>query len=242
MIHIAICDDDREELTRMAALLGQYQSSRQAALSCDLFHSGMELLESLRHTAYDAMLLDILMPGLTGMETAREIRTLTRDPKIIFLTSSPEFAVESYAVEAFSYLLKPASADSLFPMLDKLFRTLQKQEALLTLNRPSGVIRLPFSTIVMVEVDNKHLRFHLEDGRDVEIPGALSEYESLLLSRREFIKVHRAFVVNMDFIQSLGARELITFDHKSVPVSRLLQSQVRAAYLDYLFDHREEET
>ena len=76
----------------------------------------------------------------------------------------------------------------------------------------------------------------------MEIPGALSEYESLLLSRREFIKVHRAFVVNMDFIQSLGARELITFDHKSVPVSRLLQSQVRAAYLDYLFDHREEET
>ena len=241
MFRLAVCDDDREELTRVSALLSQYQASRGTILSFDLFRSAMDLLESMRHTAYDAVLLDILMPGPSGMEAAREIRAAALDPKIVFLTSSPEYAVESYAVEAYSYLLKPASADNLFPVLDKLFHAIQKQDALLTLRRPSGVTRLAFSSIVAVEVRNKHLMFYLEDGSELEIPGALSEYEGALLSRPEFIKVHRAFVVNMDGVQSLGSRELTTFDHRTIPISRLLQSQVRTAYLDYLFSRKEEE-
>lgn len=241
MFRLAVCDDDREELTRVSALLGQYQASRGTILSFDLFRTAMDLLEAMRHTAYDAVLLDILMPGLSGMEAAREIRISALDPKIVFLTSSPEYAVESYAVEAYSYLLKPASADNLFPVLDKLFHAIQKQDALLTLRRPAGVTRLSFSSIVAVEVRNKHLLFYLEDGSELEIPGSLSEYEGALLSQPEFIKVHRAFVVNMDGVQSLGNRELTTFDHRTIPVSRLLQSQVRTAYLDYLFSRKEEE-
>ena len=88
MFRLAVCDDDREELTRVSALLGQYQASRGSILSFDLFRSAMDLLEAMRHTAYDAVLLDILMPGLSGMEAAREIRAAALDPKIVFLTSS----------------------------------------------------------------------------------------------------------------------------------------------------------
>ena len=62
MFRLAVCDDDREELTRVSALLGQYQASRGSILSFDLFRSAMDLLEAMRHTAYDAVLLDILIP------------------------------------------------------------------------------------------------------------------------------------------------------------------------------------
>ena len=195
-MYIAVCDDQAEELTALTALLEQWQAERRIPLRYRAFRSAGDMLDAAQHERFTLYLLDVMMPGIDGMEAAREIRAAALDPKIVFLTSSPEYAVESYAVEAYSYLLKPASADNLFPVLDKLFHAIQKQDALLTLRRPAGVTRLPFSSIVAVEVRNKHLMFYLEDGSELEIPGALSEYEGALLSQPEFIKVHRAFVVN----------------------------------------------
>ena len=62
------------------------------------------------------------MPGQNGLETAREIRLLNSSSKIIFLTSSDEFAVESYEVSAYHYLLKPISKDRFFSVMDKLIK------------------------------------------------------------------------------------------------------------------------
>lgn len=77
-------------------------------------------MDALRGVNYQLLLLDILMPGFTGIQAAREIRTFDSETKIIFLTSSPEFAVESYGVDAFYYLLKHIREGDLFPVLDRL--------------------------------------------------------------------------------------------------------------------------
>ena len=64
--------------------------------------------------------------------------------------------------------------------------------------------------------------------------------EETLLSREEFVKVHRSYLVNMSQIQSLSAGELTTYGGQQVPVSRLLQAQVRDRYMNYLFAEKEE--
>ena len=175
MLKVAVCDDDSQMLTDLAALLGRYQQEKHIVLTVDAFTSAVELLSALRTKDYNFLIMDILMPGLTGMQAAREIRTYNTHLSLLFLTSSPEFAVESYSVDAFSYLLKPVNESSLFPVLDRLMKRLLRSEEALTLTSFSGIVRLPFTAIEFLEVNSKHLRFFMEDGTIQEIPGTLSE-------------------------------------------------------------------
>lgn len=235
MLKVAICDDDIRELSRIAKLINRYQEEKKFLLRYEVFSNVIELLENMRSTTYDILLLDILMPGLNGMQAAHEIREFDNEIKIIFLTSSPEFAVESYAVDAYYYLMKPGTEEKLFPILDKLFFDAQKKEEALHIKSSSGMMRIPFNKLEFLEVMNKKLFFHLADGSVKEIYGSLSDFETQLVCREEFVKVHRSYIVNMGCIQELSSKELTTYAKQRIPTSRLLYGKVRQAYMEYLF-------
>lgn len=185
--------------------------------------------------SYQVLFLDVLMPGFNGMEAAREIRRFDGEVKIIFLTSSREFAVESYGVDAFYYMLKPGTEQKLFPLLDKIFLDAQRGEEALPIKTSSGFTRIPYSKIEYVEVFNKKVRFQLADGTTKEVNGSLGDFEGQLLFREEFIKVHRSYIVNMVSVTSLNQKELTTCAGRAVPISRLLAAPVREAYMQFLF-------
>ena len=119
-MYIAVCDDQIEELETLASLLHLWQAERQKVLRFKMFRSAAELLDAARNEAFTLYLLDVMMPGTDGLEAAREIRSFDDAVGIVFLTSSPNFAYESYSVRALDYLLKPISAKLLFPLLDQL--------------------------------------------------------------------------------------------------------------------------
>lgn len=235
MLRFAICDDEIQELSRISKLLNRYKEQKGEAFRYDAFSSSLELLESLPKDIYDILLLDVLMPGINGIETAHEIRKFNQTVKIIFLTSSPEFAVESYAVDAYYYLLKPTTETKLFPIMDKLFLNARNEEESLYIKSASEIMRISFHSLEFLEVMNKKLYFHLTDGSVKEVHGSLSEYEPKLLIREEFLKVHRSVIVNMKHTQELQAGTITTATRKSIPVSRLLYPKVREIYMNYLF-------
>lgn len=98
---IAICDDDKNELFRILSVLADYQTQRNIEFSYKPFDNSTELASNLLQEHYDIYLLDVVMPGLNGIELAKEIRSSDKAADIIFLTSSPEFAVESLYRESF---------------------------------------------------------------------------------------------------------------------------------------------
>ena len=113
---IAICDDDLTELNRITAFLDEYSKTNRLPLTYKTFCSSIELASTAMQESYDLYLLDILMPALNGIELAREIRNFDRAAAadLIFLTSSPEYAVDSYTVKASDYLLKPVQKKRFF--------------------------------------------------------------------------------------------------------------------------------
>ena len=121
------------------------------------------------------------MPGMTGMDAAREIRSFDAAADIIFLTTSPGFAYESYGVRAAEYLLKPINAKLLYPVLDKLYLREQKPQDGLTVKSNGMLVRLPFSQLSYVEVNGKHLFFNMADGTVHEVAASMREYEGALL-------------------------------------------------------------
>ena len=108
MIQIAFCDDDQTVLDQLSALLEKYRAQRCVQIQCTAFHSPLDLLAEIeKGTRYDILFLDVIMPAENGITAAKEIRQYDNVVKIIFLTSSAEFAVESYVVGAYFYQIKP---------------------------------------------------------------------------------------------------------------------------------------
>lgn len=180
-MYIAVCDDQIEELEKLTALLQAWQSDRRSDVRFQTFRSGGQLLDAARAERFTLYLLDVLMPGMTGMDAAREIRSFDAAADIIFLTTSPGFAYESYGVRAAEYLLKPINAKLLYPVLDKLYLRDQKPQDGLTVKSNGMLVRLPFSHLSYVEVNGKHLFFNMADGTVYEVAASMREYEGALL-------------------------------------------------------------
>ena len=215
-MYIAVCDDQIEELEKLTALLQAWQSDRRSDVRFQTFRSGGQLLDA-----------------------AREIRSFDAAADIIFLTTSPGFAYESYGVRAAEYLLKPINAKLLYPVLDKLYLRDQKPQDGLTVKSNGMLVRLPFSHLSYVEVNGKHLFFNMADGTVYEVAASMREYEGALLARPEFMRVHRSYIVNMLQAEKLSPAGVITFSGHNVPVSRLLYGQLQKDYLALLFSGRD---
>ena len=239
-MYLAVCDDRTEELDGLIGLLQRWQKERQVTLRYQTFCSAAELLDAARKERFTLYLLDVMMPGTDGLAAARELRSFDEAAEIVFLTSSREFAYESYGVRAMDYLLKPVRAEILFPILDRLALREQRPQEGLTLKCGSTLIRVLFSQLTYVEVNGKHLYFNLTDGSVLEVYGTLKEYEPLLLGRPEFMQVHRSYIVNMLQAAELSPSGIRTFCGKNLPVSRLLYPQLQKDYMKLLFTRREE--
>lgn len=233
---VAICDDDLRELSILRTYLEEYRTPLGEHLILDSFQNGVGLIQALKSKQYDLLIIDILMPVMTGMEAAQEIRINNDYTPIIFLTSSPEFAVESYRVRAYDYLLKPIDRKLLFSALDHISTEQTFQNDSLAIKTPKTMMIIPFSQIEVVEINNKTLQFHLSNGSIKSVNGKLSDYEDFLLQRKEFIKVHRSYIVNMNLMQSFSNQSFLSLSGLSIPISRNVLRDVKETYVSFLRD------
>jgi DNA-binding LytR/AlgR family response regulator len=185
---------------------------------------------------YDLVLLDILMPFMTGMDAAKEIRQFNQAVKIIFMTSSPEFAVESYVVDAYYYALKPVWKEKLFILLDKVISETEIQlGASFLIKSKTGLTRIYIMRLEFAEVIGRTILYHLTDGSVIEAIGTMNELEKELLANPCFIKTHRSYIINMEQIDTISQREIKMQSHALVPLAKANYSTVKSAYIAFAF-------
>lgn len=231
---IAVCDDNQEELHRVASLLEDYQEEKTVSISLRLFGSSVELASIAQQENFDLYLLDVLMPALNGMELAREIRTFNTAVPILFLTSSPEFAVESYTVHAANYLLKPVSRESLFSALNDISAQ-QKADRknYIIVKSNIGVRKILLSQLVYVEAQDRRVIYYLQSGEQVECLARFSTIAGELLKNIEFIQPHRSYLVNMSYINIIGTMDMELQDHTVLPLAQRRVAEIKEYYLAY---------
>ena len=166
MIKIAFCDDDLSVLRELGALMDKYRVERNQDIIYASFNSPLELLTEVeRGTRLDIIFLDVLMPAQNGISTAMEIRQYDTSVKIIYLTSSAEYAVDSYSVGAYFYQLKPIWQESFYRLMDSVLSECQKdKESSLILRSRTGITRLDLDRLQYCEVMGRTLLFHRKDG------------------------------------------------------------------------------
>ena len=166
---------------------------------------------SKKGTRYDILFLDVIMPAENGITAAKEIRQYDNVVKIIFLTSSAEFAVESYVVGAYFYQLKPIWEDSFFRLTDSVIAECRRaDQRSLILRCKTGISRIDLDQLLYCEVLGRTLLFHLVDGTVLESTGSMDELARQLTPHESFLRTHRSFLVNMEYIQNISTRSLPT--------------------------------
>ena len=177
MIKIAFCDDDLSVLRELGALMDKYRVERNQDIIYASFNSPLELLTEVeRGTRLDIIFLDVLMPAQNGISTAREIRQYDTSVKIIYLTSSAEYAVDSYSVGAYFYQLKPIWQESFYRLMDSVLSECHKdKENSLILRSRTGITRLDLDRLQYCEVMGRTLLFHRKDGEVLDSVGKLDD-------------------------------------------------------------------
>ena len=239
MLRIAICDDNISDLSNMVSIINDYicMQRNKHEIEYTAFQSAVDLIAVMESgQSYDLVLLDILMPFLTGMEAAKEIRQFNQDVKIIFSTSSTEFAVESYSVGAYYYAIKPIWKEKLFILFDKIIFEMEiNKSASFLVKSKTGLTRLYTNRLEFAEVIGRTIFYHLTDGQVIEAVGSMFELEEELLSNQCFIKPHRSYIINLDHIDTLSQREIKMRSFVIVPIAKANYRNVKSAYLSFSF-------
>lgn len=237
MIKIAFCDDELSVLCEISALLDQYRVERKCDIDYVAFHTPFDLLEEIeRGTRFDILFLDVLMPGENGIDTAAEIRTYDKSVKIIFLTSSAEFAVQSYTVGAYFYQLKPILAESFFCLMDSVLSVCEKEQTeSLILRCKNGITRIEPRYLEYCEVIHRTLFIHMTSGKTLESIGCLDELSKQLMPYGNFFRPHRSYLINLEYVKNLSYRAITMSCLAEIPVPRGKYNEVKSAFLEYAF-------
>lgn len=237
MYQVALCDDEAVELIKTEQMLRHYEEKHpETAFAIKCFESADSLLSRVRSALYepDFILMDIYMPEKLGTEAAHELRKMGNKCRIIFLTTSREHALEAFCVEASQYLVKPVSEEMLFPVLDKVIETMEEMRKKYLLLRVEGrTQRVAVGDIVCCEAQGKMQRLYLADGTQYELRRTMAEIYEMLACYREFSRVGVAYIVNLEHVDSLNARELQMDNGKKIYLPRGSYQPLRDRYFGY---------
>lgn len=243
MLNIAICDDNLDELSRITIFMNAYINlqNNKSALKYTTFQNALDLIAAVENgETYELIILDIIMPYMTGMDAAKEIRIFNHDIKIIFLSSSTEFAIESYSVDAFSYVLKPIRKETLFELLDKVISKIDTQvKKSILIKGKNTLTRIPLHQLEYAEINARILLYHLVDGSIIEANGSMTELEKLLSNDDRFIKPHRSFIVNMTHITGFSQRVITMHSTALVPMAKANYATLKSLYIANAFKEQE---
>ena len=229
LIRIALCDDSDMERRIIRKMIDQYLEEHDYPVQVDEFPSGDALLKS-DVTSYDLMILDIYMGGINGIDTAKELLSIHPKGRIIFCSSSNEFAEESYDVEAFRYLVKPLSAEKLHQCFDRFFK-LCTDKKVLEYKYQRTVRSMLLKDVVWIEAAGRHSIIHTLK-EQIETNTSLAEFTEQLWGT-DFVKPIRYALVSLSAVTELTADTLVLTDGMSIPVSREKRKEIQEAFMRF---------
>ncbi|MGN1305084.1 MAG: LytR/AlgR family response regulator transcription factor [Oscillospiraceae bacterium] len=195
--------------------------------------SGEELLEKHYKEKFDIIFLDIEMSGISGMDTARKIRSNDTKVIIVFLTNYTEFALEGYEVDAYRYLVKSQPYYILENQFRSVFDEYSQNHRCFVIKTRNDIICIRLNDICFFEVLNKKITVHTTV-RSYEYVGKLSEIEEQLQNDDSFIRTHKSYIVNVAQIDIIRNYDIIMKNSEQALMSRSLKKSVVDKYISYM--------
>jgi DNA-binding LytR/AlgR family response regulator len=232
-MNIVICDDEFPCIKNLTAILSEVLKYKNIPLKLRTFSTGQSCLNYLTSNTPDLVFLDIFLPDINGTDLAMKLRRQGHTFKLVFLTTSNEFAQESFQAQASYYLLKPATTSKILDALEACQFFSKTQEINFTAN--STTIQLIPEKILSVEIVNRACEI-------TTTTGSLKSYVPFhtftkRLTFPPFLLVNRGTLINLNHVQRLGEDYfLLNNGHKVLIKSRGIKP-IKDAYKQWLLDN-----
>lgn len=206
ILQVLIVDDEPHARVRLRELLANADDIHIAGE----VDNGTAAIEACLRTRVDLVMLDIRMPGIDGLDTARQLAALTPAPLVVFLTAYDDRAIDAFDSGAIDYLLKPVRPDRLEQALARARRTLassrppdvanESARRHFVVHRGAGMLRVPITDVLSLRAEDKYIRVSTMEG-DHLIEESLAALEREFGER--FLRIHRNCLVMADAIRGL---------------------------------------
>ncbi len=236
-MRIAIVDDVASDRQRLAEDISHWIDEQCLPLDSppDQFASGETFLKTFSAGKYDIVFLDIYMDGINGMETARRIREKDTSCRLVFTTTTPDFAVDSYEVDSSWYLVKPYSYEKLSDALTRCSAFWKEQNQFLLVPGKKGKEKLPLHQIAWTEYVNRKVCVHFKNGQETQVSMRQRDFSELLLSYPYFCDCMKGLIVNFEAVKKISDDSFLLKEGEKIPISRLKYKSVREKFLEYTY-------
>lgn len=234
VLNIAVVDDSSVCREQLAAHIHLYAKQNSAMLQLSEYENGETFLEQTRLEALDVVFLDIFMDGLNGIDVAYKIREKTSQCHIVFVSTSADFAVKSYELRAFYYLLKPFGYKDVQNVLNLLEDSFQKASRYLKVKEGRDWCKILLSEILYADYSNHYVQIHTESAI-ISTYMNFPRMEEMLAPYSEFLSCYRCIVVNMNKIKKVDGFFFLISNGEYIPINRKKAKEIKSKYVDYIF-------
>ena len=231
-LKIAICDDEANQIEYLSNVVTTWAKKNRHAVEIKPYSAARSLLfDYCEEKDFDILLLDIEMPGMSGVELAKAVRKENATVQIVFITGYYEYFSDGFDVSALHYLIKPADERKLMPVLDRAVSNLTYRQRSVLLTSPEGDRKVSLADIEYVESENVHVAVHTVSGV-YRSRISLAKFAEQL--DETFIKVHRSYIVNLKYVKKITRTDITMVSGDLVPISRGMYDEVHAALIKFL--------
>lgn len=237
---VVICDDCIRDLHNVEKLLEKYRESVAGIhFETEKFSDACILYDRISAGELaDIYVLDMIMSERSGIDIGSLLRSVGSKGVIIYLTSSDDFALEAYGVHAARYLLKPVSEKDFFEAMEyAMSYNKVSEEILFPVKTKMGTVSVPYSKIEYIENYSRMLHVYLTDGetvRSIFIRKSFDEEIRQIAEYRSFLRVHKSFLINMNYIKKLEQSNILMEGGRRIPVSKTRAAEVKKEYLLFI--------
>lgn len=228
-MRIAVLDDDLQETEDFVDALKKWDSTRNA----ECFSNGETLLNAAKRAPhFSVAFLDIYLPLENGIDIATDLRKISPETEIVFVTTSEEHAVEAFALNAVHYIVKPVKTEDIREAFSRLTqRRHLRQTVSLKVDK---AMRLFYTDEIMMAQSRDH-RMELTLANNETVYAVVKCHELLDMLGNDFILVQRGLIVNAQYIVNMATNYCILQNGQRVLLSRSSKANIHEAYNNYVY-------
>lgn len=229
-MHLILCDDDNVFLDKLEIRIRGMCQKHGIAVEMERYDSSKKMLEGLKDLdTVPVFLIDIDMPEVNGFEVASFLKKWNRECCIGFVSNKDELVFQAFAYHPFFFIRKTHLDEELEPQLLELQKKMGVKVSKIELQTGRQTVEVALDTIWFVESEKNYLLFYREKderGDAVRARMKIAEAEKEL-EPHGFVRTHKGYLVNMNYVYRLRENEILLLNGKHVPVSRSYLNQVR---------------
>lgn len=231
----AICDDQKFEREIIRKFIYRFEVENNIECDVDEFCDAESFLEKAENSKdYDAVFMDIYMAELNGFEASKQIYDNGFTGCIIFTTNSRDFAIESYSVEAYGYLVKPCIYDSFLKTMNRVKAHWENSKKSITVLSNHLQFTIYYKDIVWIETRGKGCFIHVKN-EVIQTTLAIGKMEEILCAEDNFFRVGKSFIVNHNYIMKYNNDYIFLKNSIQIPMPIRNKNQIKKAINDFRF-------